>query len=1646
MKKILLFTSIVLLTFSVKLYAQSITNVTITNPIDCFGDFGEITVDITSTSVTGLEVMVGSFPYSFNPTFFQKQGSQIVVGGATSISIPGVFSGNWVIRLVSTVPYYAANSFGNGTSLNGMLDQYSSIITLDGPSPLLATTTSISDNLCYGDCIAEEDITITGGTKPYSFTGNASLPQTLASGDSVYSFTGLCVGDYDIIVTDVNGCATLNSPGLANTTSFTIIESSEILLNGSVSSNYNGFNISCYGLADGEITAIASGGTGLIEYSLDGVNFFSNPVIPDLVAGPYTVYYKDTTNCVETEVLTISEPPIFSGNLLISQAVSCFGVCDGEIEFIVDATQVGTPPYQYSINNGVNFQDSTNFQALCGDSVYDIFVRDANNCPYQSLILLSAPNSLSYSLGITDYNGFEISCNGEDDGQITINTPIGGTPPYQYSSGGGPYGVNNILSNLEANTFAISVIDSAGCTADTTIEMSDPAVFTISPVITSEIDCYGNCNGEISSNPLSGVGQILYSLNQGAQQGSPIFSGLCHAIDTIAAVDENGCLDTVIVPVLEPGPFVYSLDSVPEYCSLVNGQVSITVDSGGTGGYLYQWSNGQITSTTTNTLPAATYQVTVTDGNGCDTSALVIVASTPGFAVNFTTVEPCLGDSSGSATVSATGTAPYSYQWFDSANDTIPGETSSILDSMPIGTYEVVVTDATNCLITGSIDIVEPVNSIVLDSIITTASSCFNSNDAQIEMFASGGQQPYLFSIDNGLNFDSNPVFTDLASQDYYIRAMDSNLCFDDTIITLSPPDSLQVDSTVFTHISCFGADDGAVQDIQFLGGTGPFEFAIDGGVHQTYIEFSDLEPGGHTVEVFDANNCVSQDYIIINEPTLFEVEITTSGWVFNNSTGEYSYQIRCNNDSSGYIDITATGGTTPYLTLMDSVTFLSSTTIDSIWAGNHTFIIQDDNGCEHEETIMFNEPSPIQHNFIINHVSCIAWGNGSVTDSVYGGVGTAATYSYLWSPGGETTYSLDNLSEDIYNITVTDENGCENEQSVSINDNNALRAVSLDQSDVNCFDDCDGELSFTALGGVEFAATTSYTYLWSDFLSNNTNEAVGLCVDGSSTPYYCIFSDASGCTDTVDFTLNQPEELEVIVTLSAEDLISCFGADDGELTALANGGTGTIDYFWSEGTTGTDYIISDLSPGLYKVIVEDDNACRDTFEIYLAEPSPVAISYIIESDIICFDGNDGSIEILGSGGTSFEATYTYTLYLNDGTQVGPAVENYEAGLTSPTPYVFNPLPPGNYYVIVEDRNECKDTSLSVQITEPFAPLTTVVEVIDETGCLDDGIISIFAEGGSSPFKYYIDDTEQNSNIIGGNSNGSYDIKVEDANGCIEESEVFIKDYTTIFLSESGAVSDLEYTICLGQPLDIDVDERDDLIYTWSDGVSEGDRIINTSEAVSYSELDYTAEYTFIYTLTVFDPENPDCVQENIVTVNLSSIDPMIESDPEAAEGNKWPVVLGGDNLELSSDNNDGVVYTWMWSADTITNLTDGEITIQNLLESNWYYLYIEDVDGCVGYDSIYVVVGVLPYAAITPNNDAFNDTWTPLDINSYKDALIQVFNRWGGLVFESQGGEYYEAWDGTNNGKELPVGTYYYIIDLNTGDEPQTGPVTIIR
>jgi gliding motility-associated-like protein len=178
-----------------------------------------------------------------------------------------------------------------------------------------------------------------------------------------------------------------------------------------------------------------------------------------------------------------------------------------------------------------------------------------------------------------------------------------------------------------------------------------------------------------------------------------------------------------------------------------------------------------------------------------------------------------------------------------------------------------------------------------------------------------------------------------------------------------------------------------------------------------------------------------------------------------------------------------------------------------------------------------------------------------------------------------------------------------------------------------------------------------------------------------------------------------------------------------------------------------------------------------------------------------------------------------------------------------------------------------------------------------------------------------------------------------------------------------------------------------------------------------------------------------------VIVTYSADVNPEPASNPGIDVGD-FPVVSSGESIEIYSDNNNFSEYNWTWSLDTINQ----QLVTVSPQESGWYYIDVKDFDGCVGYDSIYVVLGVKPYEAITPNGDGYNDSWTPLDIESYKDALVQVFNRWGGLVFESTGGEW-EPWKGLGlDGKELVVGTYYYIIDLNTGDEPQTGPITIIR
>ena len=137
------------------------------------------------------------------------------------------------------------------------------------------------------------------------------------------------------------------------------------------------------------------------------------------------------------------------------------------------------------------------------------------------------------------------------------------------------------------------------------------------------------------------------------------------------------------------------------------------------------------------------------------------------------------------------------------------------------------------------------------------------------------------------------------------MSVVDFKGCTTSDTITLTQPDSLYIDTTLFSHVQCYGLSNGSIDNIISYGGTGLYQYSVNGGpLYSNTAYFNGYNAGTYTVEVFDENNCVAQDLIIINEPPVLNVNITPSDW--NN------YQIQCNGDNSGTADFTINGGIAP--------------------------------------------------------------------------------------------------------------------------------------------------------------------------------------------------------------------------------------------------------------------------------------------------------------------------------------------------------------------------------------------------------------------------------------------------------------------------------------------------------------------------------------------------------------------------------------------------------------------------------------------------------------------------------------------------------------------------------------------------------------
>jgi gliding motility-associated-like protein len=450
--------------------------------------------------------------------------------------------------------------------------------------------------------------------------------------------------------------------------------------------------------------------------------------------------------------------------------VSCFGGSNGAATV---STSGGTSPYNYSWAPG-NLTGSSQNSLTAG--TYTITATDNANCTGTATITITQPTALSgTSSGIIPAN-----C-GSNNGSATV-TGSGGTAPYIYSwSPGGATG--GTVTNLVGGNYVVTVTDGNSCTQTVNLNIPNSGGPSITIGTVTNPDCTSPNSGSVVVSGSTGTPGYNVSWS-GASTGDPTgveiinsggnftISGLTAGDYNITLVDANNCSNSASVTLTAPTPFTLNQGAiVPADCGSTNGSATVNV-AGGSGNFVYLWSPSGGNSATANNLTSGNYIVNVTDNeSGCLETLSFIIPSVGGPTIlNTTPINPlCNGASTGSILVlAASGTEPYQYSI---NNGTF--QTNNLFSNLTAGDYDIVVTDANNCLAAVSLTLTEP------NQLLVTAnpndSICLGQN-ISISATASGGVAPYNYGWNNGQTSQSQ-VVNPATTTTYNVTVVDANGC-----------------------------------------------------------------------------------------------------------------------------------------------------------------------------------------------------------------------------------------------------------------------------------------------------------------------------------------------------------------------------------------------------------------------------------------------------------------------------------------------------------------------------------------------------------------------------------------------------------------------------------------------------------------------------------------------------------------------------------------------------------------------------------------------------------------------------------------------------------------------------------------------------
>ena len=669
-----------------------------------------------------------------------------------------------------------------------------------------------------------------------------------------------------------------------------------------------GYATSCPGSADGQIRLMeTSNSTGIapFEYwiTLNGQDTVSTDIHgkivnkdefvtwPGLLPGTYHLFIKDANGCFnvsmpQTEIIDPDEISVafdwkkYDGNY----GISCKGYNDGSVW--IDTITGGNGAYRYkwtTVNGSITGVDTLNRLDNITAGTYYLHTTDLKACTKTDSVTITEPAGMvltDFELLVQADGIYNVSCNEGSDGHINM-TVSGGSGNYTYSwtGPGGFADTKEDISELRAGVYSCTVRDLNGCMLAPvpTFTLLQPDDLTISSIKSESPDGAYNiaCFGGTGSVQITVAGGIpgTYQYFWSTLDGSGIADGLEDQNALTAGTyvlrirDLNGCEDTISLNLSQPDQIILQLDEKNITCAsgvFNDGSISMTV-TGGVAPFTYLWSNGATTRDISG-LTEGTYNVTVTDFNGCTGTSSGSVVNPP--PLNYTRTLSdyngfnisCFGLSNGSIAVSTnSGTPPFIFSW--TGPDGFTATTPNI-SGLRAGNYILNISDSLACNVTETFVLTEPGQLGMAFSFSSSNAGGFNINCAGartgyivIEPVNPVLEVEYLWS--DGL-FGKDR--TDLPAGDYSVIITDANNCYASATVSLTEPDSIKIEFTVKEPF-CPDMPDGAVSST-VSGGVPGSDYTYRWSDNSTGSGITDLLAGYYTLTVKDLNGCTVSDSV----------------------------------------------------------------------------------------------------------------------------------------------------------------------------------------------------------------------------------------------------------------------------------------------------------------------------------------------------------------------------------------------------------------------------------------------------------------------------------------------------------------------------------------------------------------------------------------------------------------------------------------------------------------------------------------------------------------------------------------------------------------------------------------------------------------